>query len=197
MKNKSAPSPASSDDLDSHLLATATGDRAAFEALYRATSGKLYAIILTMIRDDALTQDILQQAYLAIWTRADSFDPAKGKAFTWMLVITRNKALDTLRKRARVSTTEQLEDTLPDEHARSDRAAETLLLRRLVEPHLETLSEQMQRAVIQSAVYGMTSREIGERAGVSTNTAKSWVRRGLAKLRSELGNQTFDTMVLN
>lgn len=82
-----------------YLSATAAGDSQAFEALYKLTSSKLNAIVLGMIRDEALTFDILQQAYVAIWKNAGKFDAGKGKPFTWMLVITRNKALDMIRKR--------------------------------------------------------------------------------------------------
>lgn len=183
------------DELAQCLALVSTGDCLAFEKIYKLTSPKLNAIILSMVKDEALTYDILQQSYLAIWTHSKSYDPQKGKAFTWMLVITRRKALDMIRKRAHFSTTEQLPEILEDETARSDSAAESLMLRRLIWPHLQALSAQTREAVILSSVYGLTSREIGERVGVSTNTAKSWVRRGLAKLKHELGGETFDALL--
>jgi len=117
------------------LSAIAGGDKTAFKTVYTLTAPKLNAIIRGMIKDEALTHDILQQAYVSIWENAGKFDAQKGKAFTWILVITRRKSLDMIRSRT---------------------------------------------------VYGMSSREIGERFGVPTHTAKSWVRRGLQKLKSEI-----------
>lgn len=177
------------------LAAMAQGDKKAFETLYGLTAPKLNAIILSMVKDEALTFDILQQAYFAIWRNAESFDINKGKAFTWMLVITRNKALDVMRKRKRFTTTEQLPETLEDESMQSDQSTQSLLLRRLITPHLQALSANMRDAVLLSAIYGLTSKEIGVKIGVPTNTAKSWVRRGLAKLKKDLGVEDIKTLL--
>ncbi|RKQ69651.1 RNA polymerase sigma-70 factor (ECF subfamily) [Litorimonas taeanensis] len=177
------------------LHSMSQGDRKAFEELYKITAPKLNAIILSMIKDEALTFDILQQAYLSVWRNAGSFDPKKGKAFTWILVITRNKALDLMRKRKRFSTTEQLSETLEDEKMQSDMSAKRLLLRRLIAPHLQALTANTRDAVVLSAVYGLTSKEIGVKIGVPTNTAKSWVRRGLSKLKKDLGVEDIKTLL--
>ena len=181
--------------LASLLVKTAGGDRLAFERLYVLTVPKLTAIIRPMVRDEADVFDILQQSYLAIWQKAGSFDPAKGKAFTWMLVVSRNKALDLIRKRSRRGQTVELSETLPDETQNSEGQAASSLLRRLLLPHLTSLPAPKREAVILSVVYGMSSREIGERVGVPTNTAKSWVRRGLARLREGIDAETVEALI--
>jgi RNA polymerase sigma-70 factor (ECF subfamily) len=168
------------------LAATTEGDKTAFETVYRLTAPKLTAIIRGMIKDEALTHDILQQAYVSIWKNAGKFDPQKGKAFTWMLVITRRKALDMIRSRKRFSLSEELCETLADENMQSDAGAKALLLRRIIDPHLANLSKNSREAIVLSIVYGLSSREIGERFGVPTHTAKSWVRRGLQKLKANI-----------
>jgi len=122
------------------LAETAAGDEQAFKTVYALTAPKLNSIIKGMIKDEALTHDILQQAYVSIWRNAGKFDVEKGKAFTWILVITRRKALDMIRSRRRLSVSEELCENLVDEHMQSDIRAKALLLRRIFEPHLAKLS---------------------------------------------------------
>ena len=168
------------------LARSAAGDELAFKSIYELTAPKLNAIVNAMIKDEALTHDILQQSYTAIWKNAKTFNPNKGKAFTWILVITRRKALDMLRMRRKFTFTEELNENLADETMQSDKGAKSLLLRRIVMPHLASLSHNTREAVLLNVIYGLTSREIGEKFGVPTHTAKSWVRRGLQKLKSEI-----------
>ncbi len=172
--------------LSNSLAATASGDKSAFKTVYVLTAPKLNAIINAMIKDEALTHDILQQAYISIWKNAGKFDPKKGKAFTWILVITRRKALDMIRSRRKFSISEELCESLADDQMQSDFGAKSLLLRRIVAPHLASLSDNSREAVLLHVIYGMSSREIGEKFGVPTHTAKSWIRRGLQKLKAEI-----------
>jgi len=148
-----------------------------------------------MIKDEALTHDILQQAYISIWKNAGTFDPEKGKAFTWILVISRRKALDMIRSRRRLNVSEELCEHLPDEKMQSDLSAKALLLRRMITPHMNALPDNSREAIVLSTIYGMSSREIGEKFGVPTHTAKSWVRRGLKKLKSEIDIEDLDAVL--
>jgi len=100
--------------------------------------------------------------------------------------VSRNQSLDHLRKIKRRGYSEELTDIYMDETAHADDSTRALLLRRLIAPHLEKLSPQTAQAIILSVVHGLSSREIGERINVPTNTVKSWVRRGLKKLRQDM-----------
>ena len=177
------------------LAATAAGDKTAFKTIYSLTAPKLNSIIRGMIKDEALTHDILQQAYISIWKNAGTFDPEKGKAFTWILVISRRKALDMIRSRRRLNVSEELCEHLPDEKMQSDLSAKALLLRRMITPHMNALPDNSREAIVLSTIYGMSSREIGEKFGVPTHTAKSWVRRGLKKLKSEIDIEDLDAVL--
>ena len=177
------------------LAATAAGDKTAFKTIYSLTAPKLNSIIRGMIKDEALTHDILQQAYISIWKKAGTFDPEKGKAFTWILVISRRKALDMIRSRRRLNVSEELCEHLPDEKMQSDLSAKALLLRRMITPHMNALPDNSREAIVLSTIYGMSSREIGEKFGVPTHTAKSWVRRGLKKLKSEIDIEDLDAVL--
>ncbi|MGJ8558722.1 MAG: sigma-70 family RNA polymerase sigma factor [Litorimonas sp.] len=176
--------------LADRLLDCAKGDRAAFTEIYTLTSGKFTAILMNMVRDEAACADIMQKAYLSIWKNADRYDPAKGKAFTWMLVIMRNRALDALRARSRYRETETLSgaiiETIEAEGLSPLDETQAWMIRRLLAPHLSKLAPNVARAVQLSTIEGLTAREIGETLGVPTNTAKSWVRRGLQRIRKEL-----------
>ena len=182
-------------ELAGYLRLASEGDKRAFEKLYGLTAPKLNAIVLGMVRDPHLTHDILQRAYISIWKNAGSFDPAKGKAFTWMLVVTRNRAIDALRQKKRQMPTEMLPETLEDEDMHSDVGAKSWMLRRMLAPHLETLNPDVRKAIILYTVQGMNSREIGEHMNVSTNTVKSWLRRGLAKLQNDIDIDTLDEIL--
>lgn len=173
-------------ELSALLRAVAEGNTDAFEQLYHLTFSKLSAVTARMGYNEAEHADIMQQAYLTIWRKAHLFDPDHGKAFTWLLVVTRNKALDVLRRKARRGIQEPLHDAMPSPGAPSDLGARTALLRGLMRPHLSRLRPEVRDAVIRHVVHGATSRELGEHYGVSTNTAKSWVRRGLQCLRANI-----------
>ena len=85
------------DDLTLTLKRTAQGDREAFAALYRATSAKLFGVILRILEDRTLAADILQEVFVKIWRNASGYDPAKAAPMTWMAAIARNRALDEAR----------------------------------------------------------------------------------------------------
>lgn len=144
---------------------------------------------MKMVRDEAECADILQDAYLSIWKSAHRYDPDKGKPFTWMLVITRNRALDKLRKKSRERATQTLSgpiiENIEDGGAGPHENMQRKMLRDMLVPHISKLKPNMSRAVLLSTVEGLSAREIGEQMGVPTNTAKSWIRRGLKRIRKD------------
>lgn len=87
----------------------ADGDKTAFRTVYELTAPKLLSLLTHQLKDAEAARDVLQKAYVSIWTNAGKFDPAKGKAVTWMLVIMRNRGLDHLRKCARTPETAEIE----------------------------------------------------------------------------------------
>ncbi|MEM7768188.1 MAG: sigma-70 family RNA polymerase sigma factor [Pseudomonadota bacterium] len=173
-------------DLADAIVRCGTGDRAAFKRVYDITASKLFSIVANMVKDDALAEDILQQAFVTIWKTADRYDPGRGKAFTWILVITRNKSLDALRARARQNTCAEVPDTVADTAPLPDQTVDRILLGDILRAHLAQLPERFSSAVVLNVVEGWTSTEIADHLGVSRNTVKSWVRRGLEKLREDL-----------
>lgn len=180
------PPPAPANEAQAQLLRAALGDRAAFEALFRNVSGALLAVCLRLIPDRAEAEDVLQESFVAIWHKADQFDPQRATAMTWMIAIVRNKAIDRLRgsahafKRASVELAEELSDQAPSPAARAEAVSDAELLRTC----LEAL-EPRRRQLIRTAFFdGDTYEELAQRTGSPIGSVKSWIRRGLLQLRA-------------
>jgi RNA polymerase sigma-70 factor (ECF subfamily) len=162
----------------------AQGDRAALRALYEATSAKLFAVCLRILSDREESEDVLQDVYVTIWRRADRFDPARASVAAWISTIARNRAIDRLRARgplARAEPVEDLEiaDDQPGAEAKLFLADEAAELQRC----LAELDERT-RAVIRTAFFeGVTYEALARRMDAPLGTVKSWIRRGLARLK--------------
>jgi len=173
--------------LNDLLVRTASGDGGAFRALYERTSGRLFAICLRIARDRTLAEDFLQEAFTRIWERANQFDHMRGSALAWMVAVTRNHAIDVVRQRRR-------ETALPDDFeidvpasATTD-SAETSIDLDAVSRGLATLDDGPRRAIVSAYRDGLSYVELSVLLGVPVGTVKTWVHRGIAKLRTILDN---------
>ncbi|TWB38073.1 sigma-70 family RNA polymerase sigma factor [Nitrospirillum pindoramense] len=164
------------------LLATAKGDRGAFEALYRAAAPTLYSVCLRLARDRDRAADLLQDVFVRIWQKAPLFDPTRGSAFAWMVVLTRNHVLSLLDKP--VGATMSLDDdavlaAVDVRLAHQPDPGLALDLRRC----LGLLTERSRRLVLLTYLQGLTFEELAERVGAPLGSVKSWVRRAVLKLK--------------
>lgn len=178
--------PTQEDPLTKLLIRCSRGDPRAFEDLYRQSSAKLYAICLAMLRKEELAEDVLQDAFVKIWRRSGSFDPAKGSAMTWMTSIVRNRALDLLRsahvKIGHVTDEYQDEDFASEAHNPA-LATEFDAPTRAVEECLDRLKAQQRQCIMMAYYYGHTHDELSTLMQTPLGTVKAWIRRGLEKLR--------------
>src|ERR1700693_5728255 len=115
--------------------AVAKGDEAAFERLYVATRAKLFGVVLRILRRQDLAEEVVQEAYVKIWSSAGQFNPGLSSPITWMASIARNRAIDVVRKRSEVSIEEEpaameVAADSPDPLARREMSEE---LKRLLE----------------------------------------------------------------
>jgi len=167
------------------LLATAAGDRAAFRRLYAATSAKLYGICLRICVERHTAEDALQDAFTTIWRNAGRYDPAKASPVTWMAAVARNRAIDRLRSGGRPARAAPLEEA--DEVADPAPGAEESLARSAEYGRLSRCLEELEprhAAVIRTAFFeGRTYESLAEAEDVPVGTMKSWIRRGLIRLR--------------
>ena len=177
--------PKARERLKAAMARLAKGDRDALEDVYRLTNVKLFGICLRILRDRKEAEDALQDVYITLWRNASRYDASRASPIAWLATFARNRAVDRLRtgkvRRGAVPVDEAVElasDTVP---------ADELLIdaERTARVHscLENL-DQPQRGVIRTAfLQGDTYAELAEREGVPLGTMKSWIRRGLLKLR--------------
>ena len=171
--------------LDRLVVEVATGDRVAFDALYRGTSARLFGICLRVLSDRTEAEDVLQDTFVTIWHRAAQFDPDRAGALAWLSTIARNKAIDRLRARPPMSRAPLavIED-MPDPGTTPDRDAESVTDRSRLERCLEQLDDR-RRSLIRTAFFdGATYDELAARIGAPLGSVKSWIRRGLMQLRA-------------
>jgi len=176
-------SAAASHELNPLMRSVASGNRGALAELYRRTSGKLFGICLRLLGSEAEAEDVLQEVYLIVWHKADRFDPGKASPITWLAVLARNKAIDRLRIRRLPTDPIDSASEIGDGGPSALDVLETRQEQQRLANCLDELEEQ-QRSMIRSAFLdGATYPELAEREGVPLGTMKSWIRRGLLRLR--------------
>jgi len=163
----------------------ARSDEVAFAELYDRYGRVAYGLALRVLRDEALAEDAVQEAFLAIWRGASRFIPERAKASTWILTLVHRRAVDLVRREER-RRTEPLEDTdLAGAESSAEDVAWLRFERDRVQGALRQLPDQ-QREAIELAYYGgFTQSELAERLGQPLGTIKSRMFAGLTRL-SEL-----------
>ncbi|HEX8063897.1 MAG TPA: sigma-70 family RNA polymerase sigma factor [Allosphingosinicella sp.] len=166
------------------LGAVARGDREAMADLYERTSAKLFGICLRLLGSRTEAEEALQETYVAVWGKAASFDVAKASAITWLAVVARNKSIDRLRQR-RPDATAGLEAAadIPDSGASAFDVLEDAQEGERLSDCLEELEDRAGQAIRAAFLDGSSYSDLAEREGVPLGTMKSWIRRGLLRLR--------------
>lgn len=166
------------------------GDEAAFSELYDRFSGKLFGLIRQMIGDEKEAEDVLQEGFVYLWQHAAQYDRSKSKAFTWAVMIFRNKAIDRLRARGRRERLDEraatelplISGTAPG----ADEAADSSDRGRIVRLALLSLPEEQRKLIEFAFLKGLTHHSIAESLGIPLGTVKTSIRRGLLRLRDLL-----------
>jgi len=161
-------------------------DQTAFSYLYDNYAAALNGIIHRMVDEPQLAEDILQEAFLKIWNNFRQYDQSKGRLFTWMMNITRNLTIDTLRskgykKQKKISNDENSVNNVQDFNQSADRF-DMLGLRKQV----ASLKPE-QKAIIDLAYFnGLTQEEISREMGIPLGTVKTRMRSAIIELRKIL-----------
>jgi RNA polymerase sigma factor (sigma-70 family) len=164
----------------------ARGDEHALAALYDRFGRVAYGVAFRVLRDQALAQDAVQDAFLTAWRTAASFDPARGKVSTWLLTLVHRRAVDVVRREDR-RRAGPLDDAPVASGDATDETAEVREQRRAVQAALAQLPPD-QREALELAYYGgLTQSELAERLGVPLGTVKSRMFAALSRLRDLLG----------
>lgn len=165
--------------LDEMIKRIAKGDKNALAELYYETKSAIYGFSLSLTKNPADSEDILQETYLKIWSNADGYK-AKGTPMAWILTITKNLALMKLREKKKHQDLEpeqwDMEFHIPDTAGNTED-------RHLLEAALNILSEEERQIILLHAVSGLKFREISELTGFGLSTVLSKYHRSLKKLK--------------
>jgi RNA polymerase sigma factor (sigma-70 family) len=158
-------------------------DNQAFSYLYDNYAGALCGIIKQIIVDNDLVNDVTQEVFVNIWRRIDSYDPAKGRLFTWMLNIARNAAIDKLRSREyQVGLKQQPIDDQEWSHPVVRIGIDDFGLKKVI---MQLKDEQ--RMLIDLSYYqGYTHEQIAKALNIPLGTVKTRLRSALTQLRTYL-----------
>ena len=168
--------------VDELLKRTAAGDQAAFSALYERTAGRLFAVCLRVARHRRLAEELVRETYVRIWDTARQFDPAQGRALAWMTSIARTHAIDVIRIKIREPRPPD-EVTLEAAEPTALGAMEARVEFDAVGRCLRDLEYGERHAIVLAYRDGLSYDQLAVLLGVSVETVKEWVSRGLAKLR--------------
>jgi RNA polymerase sigma-70 factor (ECF subfamily) len=161
-------------------------DQKAFSYLYDNYAAALNTVIFKMVENKELAEDVLQEAFVKIWNNFENYDKSKGRLFTWMLNITRNLTIDTLRsksfkKQKKILGDENSVSSLEDTKAGIDRY-DAMGLRKQV----SNLKEDQRSIIDMAYFFGYTQDEISKHLGIPLGTVKTRMRTAIIELRKKL-----------
>ena len=168
---------------DRLVSAIRAGDEQAMAQLYDRYSSIVYSVALRVLGDTGAAEDILQEVFMQLWRKPAAFDASRGSLPAWLAVITRNRCIDSLRKRkAETDIEDVIISVEPDLAAEAER-------NRAIEKIRGTLGimPATQRSLLEMAFFeGLTHTEIASKTGEPLGTVKTRIRAGLLALRKAL-----------
>lgn len=174
--------------LSLNLRRVAGGDRSALQAVYDATSSKLFGVVLRILNDRSEAEDVLQEVYISVWAKAGTFDDSRASPITWLATMARNRAIDRQRQVGRritrpIEAAGEVAD--PSEDGLDAVLASEQSVR--LAGCLAELDARQQQAIRTAFFEGRTYEDVAGVFDVPIGTMKSWIRRSLMKLKACLG----------
>ncbi|MEE3851056.1 sigma-70 family RNA polymerase sigma factor [Gordonia sp. LSe1-13] len=189
-----SPGAANDPELLRTLLAdSAIGDRVAFTRLYDLTSARIYGLALRIVRDRNYAEEVVQEAYLQFWQKADQYHPGRGTVISWMMTIAHRRAVDRVRS-------EELHSRKATEYESGNQAPPgsvplDIVVEREESVELRTclnrLSDLQRDSIEMSYFGGLTYPEVAEHMSTPLPTIKTRIRDGLRKLRNCLRGREY------
>lgn len=169
------------------MAGVARQDRIAMRDLYQATSGKLYAVCLRVLRDEGEAEEVLQEVYLTVWNKAGAYDPGKASPIAWLSAIARNRAIDRLRSSgskivrssAPIDAVMDTPDPSPDAEAQLGQTEDS----RRLNACLQGLNPDHADLIRRAFFGGLSYSDLAEAASKPLGTVKTWIRKGLMNLK--------------
>ncbi|RNC92781.1 MAG: RNA polymerase sigma factor [Allomuricauda sp.] len=181
--------------LEKHIVELlAERNEKAISLLYDNYSDTLFGVAYKVVKDEDLAQDVLQESFVKIWKKADSYDPAKAKLFTWLFRITRNTAIDKLRSISTKSDKE-IQIDVSDVYSLGHEGVRPELMD--VQENLDKIEPKYQIVLEALFFQGMTQQEASEELDIPLGTVKSRLKIGLRELRKVYGTSSLLLFVIN
>ncbi len=176
-------------DYDAALRACARGEQEALQQIYRQDGQRLLGVALRIVRQRALAEDVLHDAFVNIWRKAGSFDAARGAGRGWIHSIVRHQALNLMRDRQQeIYTDEDTVEALDAQQGENAHDAfETHVNLGKLDDCLSHLDQAKRSSLLYAYVDGCSHREIAERMKSPVGSVKAWIKRGLLALRECMG----------
>lgn len=183
-----------SEQLEQLLARCALGDDSAFQLLYNSVVNKLNGIAFRIVNNVDTASEVLQEAFLQIWSKAGEYRAETAEPMVWMAAIVRYRAYDRIRHDNRRVEGYQLPDSQEELETYSNNTLSPSLvceLNQQLDTCLKLLDNSQQHCILMAYYYGFSREEISEHFGAPINTVKSWLRRGIARLQPELEHGSF------
>lgn len=166
----------------------------AMSLLYEHYGNTLYGVAFKVVRNEELAQDVLQESFVKIWRKSDSYDATKAKLFTWLFRITRNTAIDKLRS-VKTKSDKEIQINVSDVYnlGVDNIKPETMDIR----DNLDKIEEKYQIVLDALFFQGMTQQEASEELDIPLGTIKSRLKIGLRELKKIYGAPMIAALVLN
>lgn len=171
------------------LCLIAKQDRVAFGELYRVTSGRMMGVMLRMLGNRAGAEDAVQEVYLRIWLRAQSYDQARGNGETWIFTIGRYHAIDLLRQFSPLTDQVEMDDLTATGIDIEQRLTARAHSRQIV-ACFRTLDPEQSHALQAAYLYGESYADLARHYKVPLNTIRTRLRRSLQQMRRCMDDQS-------
>ncbi len=176
-----------SQSLEHHIVELLKeGDERALSLLYDHYSEALYGVAYKITNNEIMAQDVLQESFIKVWKKADTYSSEKARLFTWLFRITRNTAIDKLRSR-KVKDEKEIQMEVSDVYKVGTNSYKPELMD--IADHVNGLEEKYQIVLDALFFRGMTQQEASEALDVPLGTVKSRLKIGLRELRKVFGAQ--------
>ena len=171
-------------DLDTLIANFKRKDIKAFERIYAMYSENIQGVIYTIVRNEEIAQEVVQDVFIKAWNNADSYSSSKGRIFTWLLNIARNAAIDVTRSKKFKQSKQNLNSSFFVDMLESNDKIESSIDLKYIKQVMSTLKERCISLLELLYFKGYTQKETSEELGIPLGTVKTNNRKCVSELRS-------------